>query len=121
MERIEIKHLDLEFERNMQTQESFIELHDTYLQYKAIYDSEIPEDKEDLMRGWKDMFYDFDLRIKRENFVSVEKYWDDKGGHWKLEIEVNGYPGTINLYYHKKDKVIMLEVFEKIFKWIFNL
>ena len=58
MERIEIKHFDLEFERNIQTTESFVELHNTYLRYKAIYDSEIPEDREDLMRGWKSMFYD---------------------------------------------------------------
>jgi len=101
--RIEVKHFDLEFERNMETQESFIELHDTYLKYKAIYDSEIPEDKEDLMRGWKPMFYDFDLRIKKEHFVSVEKFWIDKSDQWRLELEANGYPSTVNVYYAKGD------------------
>lgn len=120
IERIEIKHFDLEFERNMETQESFIELHDTYLQYKAIYDSEIPKDKEDLLQGWKSVFYNFDLRLKRECFVSVEKFWLDKSDQWRIELEVSGYPSTVNLYYSKGDEKNMLEVFEKLFKWVFN-
>lgn len=121
IEKIEIKHFDLEFERNMQTTESFVELHDTYLRYKAIYDSEIPKDKEDLTMGWKDAYYNFDLRIKREHFVSVEKFWIDKSEQWRLELEASGYPSTVNLYYSKNDEVEMLEVFEKLFKWVFNL
>jgi len=119
--RIEVKHFDLEFERNMETQESFIELHDNYLQYKAIYDSEIPVDKEDLMQGWKPMFYDFDLRIKREHFVSVEKFWNDKSDQWRLELEANGYPSTVNIYYKRGDEKEMLRVFDLLFKWVFNL
>lgn len=118
-ERIEIKHFDLEFEKNMQTQESYIELHDKYFRYRAQYDSEIPEDKEDLLRGWKSVFYDFDMRLKREYFVSVEKNWNDNRDIWVIEMEINGYPGTVNLYYQDKDKEHMIEVFEKIFKWIF--
>lgn len=120
-ERIEIKHFDLEFERNMQTQFSFIELHDTYLRYAAQYDSEIPVNKEDLMQGWKPVYYDFDLRLKREHFVSVEKFWNDKAEQWRLELEVNGYPSTVNLYYKRGNEIEMLIVFEKLFKWVFNL
>lgn len=121
MERIEIKHFDLENVKNHQTTEAYIELHDTYFRYVYVYDCEIPKDSEDLLQGWKDVFYDADMRIKRENFISVEKYWNDKDGHWKLEIEVNGYPGTINLYYTKEDKERMLVIFEQLFKWIFKI
>lgn len=121
MEHIEIKHFDLEFGRNMETQESFIELHDTYLRYKAIYDSEVPKNKEDLAMGWQEVFYNFDLRIKRESFVSVEKFWIDKSDQWRLELEANGYPNTVNLWFSKDDEEEMLRVFELLFKWIFNL
>lgn len=119
MEKIEIKHFDLEFEKNIQSTECFVELHDTYFRYKAVYDSEVPEDQNDLLRGWKDMFYDFDLRIKREQFVSVEYFWNDKDSHYRIEMEVNGFPSTVNLYYKEKEQ--MFEVFEKLFKWVFNL
>lgn len=121
MEKIEIRHFDLEFERNVQTTECFVELHDTYFRYKAVYDSEVPNDQNDLLQGWKDMFYDFDMRLKRDSFVSVESLWNDKGNHWQIELEINGYPGTVNLYYKKEDKYSMMDVFDKIFKWAFKL
>jgi hypothetical protein len=120
-EKIQIKHFDLEFERNMQTTESYVELHDTYFKYVSKYDSEIPKDQNDLLQGWEEKFYDFDLRIKREYFVSVEKYWNDKNENWRIELEITGYPGTVNLYYQKKCEKEMDETFNKLFNWVFNI
>lgn len=121
IERFEIKQFDLEFEKNMQTQFSFVEIHDTYLRYAAQYDSEVPNNKYDLSLGWKATYYDFDLRVKRKSFISVEKWWIDKFEYWKLELEIEGYPNTINIHYRKEQEKTMLEVFEKLFKWVFNL
>jgi hypothetical protein len=119
MERIEIKHFDLEFEKNIQTTEAFIELHDTYFRYVSIHDSEVPKDKDDVNMGWEEKYHDFDIRVKRENIVSVEKYWNDKHNFWQLELEANGYPNTVNLYFEKNNEVLMKEAFDKLCKWIF--
>lgn len=119
-DKIEIKHFDLEFERNFQTTESYLELHDTYLRYVAKYDSEHPKDREDLLAGWEERFHDFDTRIKRDAFISVEYYWNDKNNYWQLEMEANGYPVAITLYFEKGNEKEMNTVFFKLFAWVFK-
>ena len=117
--KIDIKQFDLEFEKDIQTTECFVELTDTHLKYRCKYDSKHPIDNDDLMRGWKDQFHDFDTRIKRESFLSVEWFWNDKNDYWHLELEANGYPTSIILYFN--DEKEMLRVFEILFSWVFKI
>jgi len=119
MERIEIVHFDLEFERNIQTTESYVELHYTYLRYVSKYDCEVPKDRDDLAQGWIEKFRDFELCLKRENFVTVEKYWDDLQDYWEVQMEINGFPKTLVLYFEKANTKRMEEVFLKLFNWVF--
>lgn len=118
MERIEIKHFDLEFEKRIETTEAFIELNDTYFRYRSCHDSEHPKDKSDLLQGWEAQYHNFDTRIKREAFISVEWYWNDKQDYYEIQMEATGYPTSIILYFN--DEKEMLRVFEIIFHWVFK-
>lgn len=120
VERIEISHIDLEFEKNMLTQEAYIELHDNYFRYRSVYDSEVPKDSNDLGLGWKDEFHDFDIRIKRENIVSCDKSWNDKKDYWRIEIEANGYPETLRIFFSKGNFESMQKAYELLCDYIFK-
>lgn len=64
-EKIDIKHIDLKFEKNFETIEAFIELHETYLRYCSKYYCDEIKDKDDELRGWDEgQFHQFDLKIK---------------------------------------------------------
>jgi hypothetical protein len=120
MVKIDIEHFDLEFEKDIQTTECFIELHDTYFRYVSKHDSSSPKNMEDLELGWEEKYHDFDFRIKRESFISVEYYWNDKNNYWQVEMESNGYPVATILYFKKEKEEKMKEVFETLFNWVFN-
>lgn len=119
MIRIDIEHFDLDFEKHFEISEAFVELHDTYFRYVSKHDSEQPKDKNDLSMGWEALYNDWDIRVKRSAFVSVENTWDDKNDKWNIELEAFGYGYTIKLYFQKKDENKMYDVFNKIFDWIF--
>lgn len=120
VKKIEIKHFDLEFEKNMETQEAYIELHENYFRYVSVHDSDMPKNKDDVSLGWGSEFHNFDTRIKRESFVSVEKVWKDRQNYWVIELEANGYPVTIFIYYQKEDTERLNKDFDLIFNWVFN-
>jgi len=119
--KIDLKQIDLEFEKEIESQEYYIELHETYLRNVGVYDAKVPVDKDDLFRGYEEVYREFDLRFKREWFTSVEKFWDDKQNVYRIDLEINGYPNTIQVYFAKDDKEECEKVFKILFNWIFNL
>ncbi len=119
-ERIAIKHFDLSHEKDIETKEAFLELGDIYLRYCSRHKSMVPVDSDDLAQGWKENIHDFDIRIKRINLVSVEKNWKHSMGHWGIDIEANGYPQTISIFYQEENKKEMETVFTKLSFYIFK-
>lgn len=126
MEETIFKHefvqFDLKSERKFQTIRALLELHPTHLVYDCEYYAEEPKDDDDDVLGWEEKYNNFTINIKRSAFVSVEKYWkdDEKYPHWKICLEASGFPNTINFYFKKKDQEAMLELYKKIFSYIFE-
>ena len=103
---IHIKQFDIENERNINTLNFFIELTPYYFRWFGEYDSEIPKDTNDHKLGWDEKHTCHDLQIKRTSLCSVEKIWDDKNNYWRVELEANGFPNTITLYFKEMDKEV---------------
>jgi hypothetical protein len=119
MTRIDIKLFDLPFEKRAETLECFVEINEKYLRYKAEYYSQQARNKEDLAMGWDDCYNNWDIKIKRDAFISVEKFWDNKNNYWRLELEANGYPNVIILYYEQENEDELHRVFNLLSNFVF--
>lgn len=119
MIRIDIKLFDLPAEKRAETLECFIELNKKYLRYKAEYYSSQIKNAEDVSMGWEDTYNNWDLKIKKDALVSVEKYWDNKHNYWRIEIESFGYPNVIKLYFEQEDEDEMYRVLTLLTNYIF--
>lgn len=118
-EKIDIKHIDLKYEKNFETIEAFIELHENYFRYASKYYCDELKNKDDEGMGWDEgKFHQFDLKIKRKNIVSLEINWASASEVWNVEIEVNGYPSSINIYYKTEKEAEALH--NKLFNYIFE-
>ncbi len=104
--KINIKQFDIENERNVNTLNFFIELTAYYFRWFGEYDSERPKDINDHQLGWEEKHTCHDLKINRTSLCSVEKIWDDKNNYWRVELEANGFPNTITLYFKEMDKEV---------------
>jgi hypothetical protein len=119
-ERIDIASFDLANEKLNDVKHMYIELGGNYFLYSAKYYGEEPvsEDKEDHSAGWKEKKSDFIIKVKKENIASIELYYLNNRDYWNIEIEVNGYPSAIRLYF--KTKKELLPVFNKIDEYVFG-
>jgi hypothetical protein len=101
---IDIEQFDLANEKVSEKVHLYIELGDNYFLYTAEYYAEQPkaEDKDDHTFGWEDIYANFRIKIKREAFVSVDINWIHKRELWCVELEANGYPNTVKLYFKKQ-------------------
>lgn len=120
MIKIEIKLFDLPFEKRNETIECFVELHEKHFRYKAEYYSQQAKDKNDLVIGWDDAYNNWDIKIRRDAIVSVEKFWDNKNNYWRIELEMFGYPNVIMFYYEQEDEDEMNRVFDILSNFIFE-
>lgn len=119
MARIELKLFNLGHEKDFNKLIYFIELKKHSLSYQCEYTSMHLKDIDDPTLGYIDKYQNFDLEIKRDSFISVEKYWDDKFGYWRLELESSGFPKTILFFFHEEDAAVD-EVYKKLKKWVFG-
>lgn len=118
MKLLQVEIFDLENEKDIQLLEGKIELHKTYLLHRLMYYSQTPTDSDVLGKSWQDSYKNYELRIKRNSFVSIEKRWMDNTDTWRIELESNGYPDTVILYFKDEDK--MQVVYNILFKYIFK-
>lgn len=109
-QRIDIKQFDMHNEKVSEPILLFIELGDNYLRYVAEYYGEQPkaEDGEDKSLGWEEMYQNFDIKIKREHLVSLDKNWIHKRQLWRVEVEATGYPNSLIWYFKKEKEAINL-------------
>jgi hypothetical protein len=120
MSSFKIMHFDLEFEKDFADDSHvLLELLDDRLKLSANYVSKIPNIPEDISSGWRDNIYDYEINIKRESFVSVEKFWNEEKEYWKIELEANGYPNTVGIYFKYSDKNKDV-VYNALLEWVFN-
>ena len=119
-ETININHFSLANEKVVEPISMYIELGENYLIYAAEYYGQIPNaaDAEDHSLGWKDIYANFRIKIKRDLICSVEILWIEIRQVWKVEIECNGYPNTIGFYFATQKPAII--VYEKLDKFIFG-
>jgi len=117
--RINIKQFELEFEKEIQSLESYIELGKSVFTYRMNYNSQTPKDNNDTSLGWEESYKDITICIKKEAFVSIEKYWSQRNNYWNLQLEANGFPSTINIYFEEENEDEMNKVYQKLYKFIF--
>lgn len=118
--RIDIKQFDMANERVLEPLCLYIEIADTYLKYVAEYYGEQPksEDKEDHTLGWEEQYFNFSIKIKRSQLVSLDKNWVHKRQLWRVEVEANGYPNTLIWYFKKESEAD--NIYKILDEYIFN-
>ncbi len=118
--RIDIEQFDLANEKVTEPIHLYIELAEHSLIYAAEYYGEEPaaEDQEDHSLGWKEMYQNFHIKIKREVLVSLDINWVNKRELWRVELEANGYPNSIKFYF-KKEKDAR-KVWKQLDEYIFG-
>lgn len=120
VKRIDINQFNMANEKVSESVHLYIQLSDDYFIYAAEYYGEEPiaEDKDDHAMGWKEMYQNFFIKIKRQSLVSLDKNWNNKREFWQVEVEANGYPNTIKLYF-KTEKEAQ-GIYDTLDKFIFN-
>lgn len=119
-ERVDIKQFDMANEKVTEPICLYFELHDKYFLYVGEYYCEIPtaEDSDDHSMGWKDSYSKFTIKIKKRSIVSVELNWVAKREIYKVEMEVEGYPTSISLYFETEKEAEV--IYAKLDKYIFG-
>jgi len=120
IEKINIGQFDMANEKVLHTMHLYIELTDHYFRYAGKYLASHPvaDNPDDHSLGWHEVNVNFDLKIKRECAVSLEKNWVQKRQFYDIEIEFLGYSHTVKVYFERaKD---MLEVYHKLDEYIFG-
>lgn len=120
MEQILIKHFDLANEKIIKRGHLFVVLADEYFKYSAEYYSEVPKasDPDDHSMGWEERYNKFVIKLKKESIVAVEMRWLDKRECWSVELESNGYPNTISIFFELESEAE--EFHHKIDTYVFG-
>ena len=101
------------------TDVSYIELYDTYLMYKVVFEADEPVDPEDDMMGNKTSYNDFYVKILKKQIVGCERLFTDDG-NWRVNIIINGISQDLRVYFKKSKGQESLEFVETINNWVFN-
>lgn len=118
-ERIDIAPFDRQNEHIRKCYYLYVQLFDEYLLYAGKYLGEIPvaDDPQDHSMGWKNKAANFMVKIKREAFVSVEYFWERTYEVYHVELEANGYPNSLTLYFQTEKEAEAM--YNKLTKYIF--
>lgn len=119
-ERIDIVQFDLANEKVIHSKCLYIELGQNYFMYAGNYTSSKPvaDDSEDHTLGWQESATFFKHKILKSSVVSVEIRWIEKRKYWCVEMECNGHPTTISLYF--QTKIEAEPIYQKLDKFIFQ-
>lgn len=117
--KFDIQLFDLAKETNFTVYHSYIELQSKCFRYRMAYRSDQWIDDDDETRGKRNLLTDVDLKIKKEYFVSIAKYWRDQenGKYWYIEIEFNGYPNNVKIYFAADNRKGMEEIYDALEKY----
>jgi len=101
------------------TDASYIELYDTYLLYKVVFEADEPVDSDDHMMGTKVSQNDFYVKVLKRQIVGCERLFTEDG-LWRVNIIINGTSEDLRVYFKKSKGQESLEFCETINSWIFN-
>ncbi len=117
VERIEIKQVDLEHQKNYDVKHSFIELYDDKFHFviKFIAEERNPENPE---LGWVKGITAFDNFANKEHITGIEKWYVEKTKVWGIMLCVMGYSYDLKMYFKKESEAEI--IFNKLVKWRWN-
>lgn len=114
--RIDYKLIELKKEKNIQPIESFIELSDNILYWKARYYCDIPKDAQDLSLGWENKMKSGETWVKKSSVIGIGKAYMFRDNIWQIFLDANGLAGTIEMFFKRESDAI--EFAEKIVSWM---
>lgn len=120
IERIDIKQFNMTNEKVINTCLLYIELGDNYFLYVGEYYGQQPkgDDHDDHSLGWEDVYFNFRNKIKRDAIVSVDRLYNEKYDNWRIELEANGYPNPLRLYFETEAECEIM--YQRLDEFIFG-
>jgi hypothetical protein len=114
-EKIDIKLLELEKQKNVEQKHCFIELRTNSLIYEHSFVAEEPEDYDHPELKWETVNNFLRLTIYKPAITALEFCWMDGSKHWKVLMAAKGINGDVRVYFKKKSEAQIFH--DKIEKW----
>lgn len=114
--KIDYELIDLKGEIYTDKIESYIELTNTCLYWKAKYYADVLNSPDDLLSGWKNRMKCMHSYVKRESVMHVGITYMTDDLKWQVYIDANGLAGSIEIYFQREREAE--EFAEKIVNWM---
>jgi hypothetical protein len=116
--KIDTKPVNLHQQKIKSAGECIIELSKDRLRHRMSFTADEPVDRNDESLGWEQKMNDFDVIVKKDSIVAVEKWKCTNIDRWKIIISVNGMASDVTIYF--RTEAAAIPVFDKIVNWIFD-
>ncbi len=116
--KLEYTLLEMEHETNIEALESFIELGDNFLYWKAEYYCDAPVNHEDLSQGWENRMKSYETWVKKESVIGVGKAFRFSDDKWQVFIDASGLAGTIEVFFMTEKEASLFS--KQIFSWMLS-
>lgn len=114
--KIDIKLVDLKYEKITQSDKSFLEFHENGIHYCRRYYSDVPKSMDDEGLGWENTFRHHERFALKQFIVGYEKMWVSTSKCWEITIAISGFVEDIRIYLKRESEAT--ELMEKIHNYL---